>query len=81
MLLSAGQSPRAYNHRQPKLKEPAWQAFEREGKGRARRKGGREEGSNSGYAIKPNKPVKRQADTETRWNISQVSLSYLIIGN
>ena len=24
------------------------------------------EGSNSGYAIKPKKPVKRQADTETR---------------
>ena len=24
------------------------------------------EGSNSGHAIKPKKPVKRQADTETR---------------
>ena len=34
-------------------------------------------GSNSGYAIKPKKPVKRQADTEKRWNISQVSLFYL----
>ena len=30
------------------------------------------EGSNSGYGIK--KPVNRQADTETRWNISQVFL-------
>ena len=36
------------------------------------------EGSNSGYAIKPKKPVKQQADTETRWNISaEVSLFYL----
>ena len=35
------------------------------------------EGSNSSYAIKPKKPVKRQADTETQWNTSQVSLFYL----
>ena len=32
--------------------------------------------SNNGYAIKPKKPVRRQADTETQWNTSQVSLFY-----
>ena len=29
------------------------------------------EGSNSGYAIKPKKKVKRQADTDRQWNTSQ----------
>ena len=24
--------------------------------------------NNSGYAIKPKKPVEREADTETQWN-------------
>ena len=37
------------------------------------------EGSNSGYAIKPKKTVKRQADTETQWNTSQVLKSFLFI--
>ena len=32
------------------------------------------EKSNSGYAIKPKKPVKRQTDTKTQWNTLQVSL-------
>ena len=31
---------------------------------------------NSGYAIKPKKPVKRQTDTKTQWNTLQVSLFY-----
>ena len=35
------------------------------------------EGSNSGYTIKPKKKtVKRQPDTETQWNTSQVSPFY-----
>ena len=34
------------------------------------------ERSNSGYAIKPKKSVKRQTDTETQWNTLQVSLLY-----
>ena len=29
---------------------------------------------NSGYAVKPKKTVKRQADTKTQWNTSQISL-------
>ena len=38
------------------------------------------EGSNSGYAIKQKKKTgKGQADTETWWNISQVSLFFLFI--
>ena len=32
--------------------------------------------SNSGYAIKPKKSVKRQTDTKTQWNTLQVSLLY-----
>ena len=31
---------------------------------------------NSGYVIKPKKPVKRQTDTKTQWNTLQVSLFY-----
>ena len=34
------------------------------------------ERSNSGYAIKPKKTVKRQTDTKMQWNTLQVSLFY-----
>ena len=34
------------------------------------------ERSNSGFAVKPKKSVKRQADTQTQWNTLQVSLFY-----
>ena len=34
------------------------------------------EKSNSGYAIKPKKTVKRQTDTKTQWNTLQVSLFF-----
>ena len=34
------------------------------------------ERSNSGYAIKPKKPVKRQTDTKMQWNKLKISLSY-----
>ena len=32
--------------------------------------------SNSGYAIKPKKSVKRQTDTKTQWNTLQVSVFF-----
>ena len=34
------------------------------------------ERSNSGYAIKPKTPVKRQTDTKMQWNTLQVRLLY-----
>ena len=34
------------------------------------------DGSNSGYAVKPRKSVKRQSDTKTQWNTSQVRPFY-----